>query len=642
MNENTKTLIFVLAAVGILLVAWAVQPRLPEERPQEEVGQLLVPEFDPRSTASLEIVKYDEKEARIETFEVTHNKQKGGWSIPSHDNYPADAKEHLAEAAITFTNVKILDVAAEDPGDHKQYGVLDPDPRDPREGMGTKVIMKDKEGKELVALIIGKQASPPSSGQSSGPSELRYVRRVGDDRVFVAAVNIDRLSTKFEDWIEKDLLKLNPWDIKEVEIQDYSVDIVRGMIIQRGQMTLEYNDTGDPRWKLVQDLQAAEKGLQQLGLGPEEELNTAKLDDMKFALDDLKIVDVNPKPAGLSADLKAEETLITNREAVTNLAARGFYPAQVEGRYEIVSNEGQIRVLMKDGVEYLLRFGGPAGTGKAEEKQAPKSESKPKEKSEDQKTSPGMNRFIMVTARFNESAIPKPQLEPLPEDTSEKPSAEAKSESKPASASPKEKPESKPESKPSEKTDPAKQEKTEPKKDPEQTKKELEQRRQEIQKENERKQKEYQEKLEQGRKRAKELNDRFADWYYIISEETYKKIRLTRSDIVKKKEEKKEEPKEAEHKHEHEAQPKEGEKTPLPASTKQEPKSEEPKPSMEAKPGVSQPSPESKPSESKPAPAPADKPAPAPAASKPTPAGTEASKPPAAEPATPKPTPSNP
>ena len=36
----------------------------------------------------------------------------------------------------------------------------------------------------------------------------------------------------------------------------------------------------------------------------------------------------------------------------------------------------------------------------------------------------------------------------------------------------------------------------------------------------------------------KELNDRFADWYFIISEDVYKKIHLGRSDVVKKKEQK--------------------------------------------------------------------------------------------------------
>ena len=33
--------------------------------------------------------------------------------------------------------------------------------------------------------------------------------------------------------------------------------------------------------------------------------------------------------------------------------------------------------------------------------------------------------------------------------------------------------------------------------------------------------------------KSDELNARFADWYYVVAEEVYKKIRLTRSDIVK-------------------------------------------------------------------------------------------------------------
>ena len=37
-----------------------------------------------------------------------------------------------------------------------------------------------------------------------------------------------------------------------------------------------------------------------------------------------------------------------------------------------------------------------------------------------------------------------------------------------------------------------------------------------------------------------ELNARFADWYYIISDEVYHKIHLSRADVVKKKEKKEE------------------------------------------------------------------------------------------------------
>ena len=43
----------------------------------------------------------------------------------------------------------------------------------------------------------------------------------------------------------------------------------------------------------------------------------------------------------------------------------------------------------------------------------------------------------------------------------------------------------------------------------------------------------YRDQRKKAETRVADLNARFADWYYVISEDVYKKIRLTRSDIVK-------------------------------------------------------------------------------------------------------------
>jgi hypothetical protein len=34
---------------------------------------------------------------------------------------------------------------------------------------------------------------------------------------------------------------------------------------------------------------------------------------------------------------------------------------------------------------------------------------------------------------------------------------------------------------------------------------------------------------------VKELNERFADWYYVISDNTYKKIHISRDELIKEK-----------------------------------------------------------------------------------------------------------
>ena len=56
-----------------------------------------------------------------------------------------------------------------------------------------------------------------------------------------------------------------------------------------------------------------------------------------------------------------------------------------------------------------------------------------------------------------------------------------------------------------------------------------------IREDNKRKEEEYKKKIENGEKRVKELNERFADWYYVISDSTYKKIHVGRDQLIKKK-----------------------------------------------------------------------------------------------------------
>jgi hypothetical protein len=609
MSENTKTLGFVAVAFAVAVLAWVSKPSGPVKETGDRTGQMLVGDFDPLSATSLEIVEFDEDTATVKPFKVAKTEVKGKplWSIPSHQDYPTDAKDQLADVAAGLMRLKILGIASDSPGDHALYGVVDPNLKTLKvgdTGVGTRVTMKGADGKDLLSLVIGK-AVPDKA-------DLRYVRQAGDDHVYIVAAKTDKLSTKFESWIEKDLLKLSTWDIKQLLIRDYSVDEMQGALVQRGEMTLDYNDTGDPKWKMLKDLKYSERGWKPITMAADEEINTAKLDEMKTALGDLKIVDVSRKPKGLSADLKAAEDFVKNREAVESLMERGFFPARVgdpggkQTAVELFSNEGEVRCDMKDGVQYVLRFGGIAvGSGNEGKKDAKSGDAKDEK---DKKTT-GLNRYLFVTAEFNPDMIPKPQFEALPDAKAQgekkepekkgKKGAAAKSADKPAADKPEgdkpaaekkeseqkapeakepaaaDKPsEAKPADEPAKKEEPKKDEpmqggddepaakakgddasekeskpaeeqkpaaKSEEKpgekaaekaaaKDPQQAERER------IEKENKRKQDEYDEKVKKGQEHVKELNARFADWYYIISDEVYRKIHLTRADVVKKKE----------------------------------------------------------------------------------------------------------
>jgi hypothetical protein len=279
--------------------------------------------------------------------------------------------------------------------------------------------------------------------------------------------------------------------MKRLWIRDYSVDF-NGTLSQRSDMEIEYNDTADPKWKMMDDRKfvldekAKEGRWEPVKIAPGEELNTAKLDELKAALDDLKIIDISRKPAGLSAELKAATDFTKKPEAIASLDRKGFFVAKLNGQVDVYSNEGEIRVVMKDGVQYVLRFGAIAGSGASNKDKKDESD---KENGADS----GLNRYLFVMVDFSPDILPKPKLEPLPEikkDAAQKP----------------------------------------------EEKKALEAERNRIEKENKRKQEEYDRQVADGKKRVEELNARFADWYYIISDSVFRKIHLGHDEIFTKKE----------------------------------------------------------------------------------------------------------
>ena len=100
--------------------------------------------------------------------------------------------------------------------------------------------------------------------------------------MYTAKVSTSKLSTKFEDWIEEDLLKISSWNVKEVLIDDYSVDEARGVLSRRGRMKLAYNDTGDTKWEMLEDVAFEGEGRPTARqMAEDEELDTSKLDDMR-------------------------------------------------------------------------------------------------------------------------------------------------------------------------------------------------------------------------------------------------------------------------------------------------------------------------------------------------------------------------
>ncbi len=518
MNENTKTLIF--AGIGVVLagLAYATLPAPSTNTVEDRTGKPLFENFtDPTKAASLEISRYDTDKNKVESLKV--EKSGGIWALPSHGGYPADAQDSLKDAAGSLLGVNALGLATEFPEEHHLFGVLDPTQKvddSKKKDVGMLVIIRDGKGDDLARLIIGKAVKDPP-GQ-------RFVRiaegSTFTDKVYVAKIDTEKLPTEFNKWIERDLLKLNPNDIKRLTLMDYSVLKEDGGYLAEKRMEAAVSwDTLSAVWNLDR-FQLFTRGVpRDAALGDGEELNKQKLDEMKTALDDLKIEDVRRKPAGAGDN---------DPKLMQQMVKLGFIPA----KDRLYSTNGEIHVDLLDGVRYILRFGDIAGV------QAGSDGKK-------------LNRFLMVNAELTDDVLHPPMLEPEPAGPTvppatpptTPPAAEepAKSNGGACQDETKEEPKATEPDKEKAKTDdkagktkakagaepPGKPVKPISKPDPAQL--ELDR----IKKANQRKMDEYNLKKKKAEAKVVDLNNRFKDWYYVISEDTYKKVHLGRTDIIR-------------------------------------------------------------------------------------------------------------
>ncbi len=359
----------VIMAILALLCAAGAYAMRPVELPPpsfEDTGEPLFPDFvDPNAATFLEVKEFDDDAAQLTSFSVKLEPTSTGgeWVIPSHNNYPADGTEQMGKAAASFIGVNKDVVRSDDPADHAEFGVVDPEDETAGKGArGRRVTIKSDAGDILVDVIIGNDV-PERQG-------FKFVRYPGENRVY--AVQLDpQVSTKFTDWIEDDLLAIEADDVVAVLSNSYSVEETTDP------------ETGKPTTKLVNDdplyfeLSEGEPGADGQPssewalaappvFGPDGEridpatwtgeeplpgphevpegkvLNPTKVKQTVGAADRMKIVGVRPRSQRLDP---------------FEMQAKGFFLVGEPPRLSLLGDQGEVHLISRDGVIYTLFFG---------------------------------------------------------------------------------------------------------------------------------------------------------------------------------------------------------------------------------------------------------------------------------------------
>ena len=451
MGELKKTMVFGGAAVMLVALALLTVPRRAAPDAFFDVGDPFFPEFtDPETAASLEVVEFDEDTAAAAIFQVTN--RNGLWTIPSHNDYPADGKERLARTAAEVIAITKDDFRSDNVTDQEAFGVIDPlDQRATAlRGRGRRVTFKGASGQVLADLIIGNPAP--------GRPGLNFVRVPDQNRVYAARTDIN-LSTRFSDWIETNLLEVERDDVTHIVLNEYQLDEGSGAVRRRGEFIVD---------RVEEDVWTANN------VPAGQEVDYVQMNLLVGGLMGLEIVGVLPKPEGLSGNLRQafEAQTITTGD-LQMMQSRGFYPTQTG---DMLSNEGELLVRTEEGVRYTLRFGEIVTTGGAVVTSGD-------ETGANQETGPGEERYVLISAEFDPSALPEP---PQPsnrdfENRSEAQWTDADRENKQRA--------------------------------------DLHAR--------------WERLTEGGRRRAGELAARFAKWYYVVSGDSYNRVHKSREDLLK-------------------------------------------------------------------------------------------------------------
>jgi Domain of unknown function (DUF4340) len=203
MNRKQLIILIVLLAVLGGAVMLIQNHRTTDENTgaKEEGGKLLGNKFPINDVAAIEI--------KQGTNDLNLVKQNDRWSVAERANYPADFSK-ITSFLVKAADLKILETEQVDATDLPKLQLATTGDT----GLGTVLTMKDKDGKTIKAITVGKPHVPKSTGKSPfGEDESfpdgRYVMLAGDTHdAYLLHDPLSEVEPKADQWLNKDFFKI--------------------------------------------------------------------------------------------------------------------------------------------------------------------------------------------------------------------------------------------------------------------------------------------------------------------------------------------------------------------------------------------------------------------------------------------------
>ncbi|MBI1841848.1 MAG: DUF4340 domain-containing protein [Verrucomicrobia bacterium] len=309
MNKNQLILLVVVAAVvGGIGYSLSKKEQATWTDPSSKMGQKLLSDLKVDDVNNVESVTI-----KSSTGSLSLAKKGDVWGVPDRGDYPANY-ENLQSFLMKVFELKVAQPVKATGGQLERLELLPPD-KGTNGGAGTLVEFKDKSGKILTTLTLGKKVSKESGAASpmgGGSYPVgRYVL-AGSDTKNVALVSetFANIEPKAEDWLDKDFLK---------------IEKLRSLAVTHPQATNS--------WKISRETEAGEWKLQDAK--GEEKLDTSKTSGFNWLLSSGSFADV-AGPAVKPEDTGLDKPVVAKLETFEDFAYEvKLGKAQPDGRHYV-------------------------------------------------------------------------------------------------------------------------------------------------------------------------------------------------------------------------------------------------------------------------------------------------------------------
>ncbi len=379
-----KTLVMGLVALIASAVAAAFYPWPEPIVVSAVVGKPLFESYDTGSVRSIQITKYNDERNGLDQMSLRRSGEK--WIIPDRKKFVASNPLQITLAANSMIDRLVLQETTDEQQRYSEFGVVDPgdyqnNPN--RSGLGTKIILENRNGQDLASLIVGKQLK-------DDPTKLKhFVRIPGQPNVYVIDFNASALNTDFKSWVDPNLFQfVFPLKKIEVEIENYRINpekIGASPKELHSRVALSISEQGV---RLVSvDAPGADGQWQRVGMSTE--INDL-IQAVAGQMGNVQFTDVRKKSEELAALFK-KPAPNADASLIGSLMPLGFVRSGFEnGTYDFDSVGGEVAITTDDAVVVTLNIGTLADKTSSDDNQ--------------------LSYYALMTAGVNEALIPEPEI----------------------------------------------------------------------------------------------------------------------------------------------------------------------------------------------------------------------------------------